>query len=241
MRVLVVEDDCALGAFLNSSLLREGYSVRCVMDGETALRELELFCPDLVLLDLSLPKLDGEDVLAELRTNYAHVSVLVVTGRSGGSQRIRCLDLGADDCLLKPFSVCELMARSRALLRRREQLSPSTVRLGNLEMNRIERRVEWDGTNIELTGREFAVLEYLMGRPGECVSREELLKQVWQMSIPSTTNVVDVYINYVRRKLSNVAQHHGVRHIIETVRGSGYRIVTSRAEMRQLAPAVSPI
>lgn len=224
MRVLVVDDDQALGEFLKSCMMREGHQVEWVGDGEAALSAAEVISPDLIILDLSLPKLDGMDVLLELRAREIDASVLVLTGRSDIDARVRCLDLGADDCLLKPFSFSELMARARAVLRRREQFIDPVLRCGDLEVNRMERRVSRAGKMVDLTAKEYSLLEYLLVRRGQCVSRTELLEQVWQIPGGSSTNVVDVYVNYLRRKLAQAASDPDSREVIETVRGSGYRV-----------------
>lgn len=224
MRVLVVDDDQALGEFLKKCMMREGHQVEWVGDGEAALEQAELLDPDLIVLDLSLPKLDGLDVLVALREREIGASVLVLTGRNDVNARVCCLDRGADDCLLKPFSFSELMARSRALLRRREQFTDPVMRCGDLEMNRMERCVTRGGRPVDLTAKEYALLDYLLVRQGHCVSRTELLEQVWQMRDTSGTNVVDVYVNYLRRKLARAACGGDASELIETVRGAGYRM-----------------
>ena len=168
--------------------------------------------PDLIVLDLSLPRKDGTEVLAEMRGRFDETAVLVLTGRSQVEERVRCLNLGADDCLLKPFSFHELTARCRALLRRREQFADPVLRHGDVELNRMERRVMQNGRSVELTVKEFALLEFLLMRRGQCCSRSELLREVWQMSPDAGTNVVDVYVNYLRRKLGAVGDgSEGVR------------------------------
>jgi DNA-binding response OmpR family regulator len=233
MRVLVVDDDKALGAFLKKGMELEGHRVTWVGDGEAALAHAESDRPDLIVLDLSLPKRDGMEVLEELRARNHDASVLVLTGRSDLDARLRCLDLGADDCLLKPFSFYELMARTRALLRRREQFSDPVLRLGDLQLNRMEHKVVRGDRTIDLTAREYSLLEFLLLHQGECVSRGALLTGAWQMPAEAGTNVVDVYINYLRRKLSppgaaqnpqQPEQPEPKDSLIETVRGSGYRI-----------------
>lgn len=221
MRVLVVEDESALGAFLKHGLELEGHTVECVEDGEAALTRAAENHPDLILLDLSLPKFDGTEVLAELRARHDDAAVLVLTGRNDLKVRVLCLDLGADDCLLKPFSFLELTARCRALLRRRRQAADLVLRCGDVELHRIEHKVVRAGRPVELTAKEFALLEYLMLHRGECVSRGELLAEVWQTNAETGTNIVDVYINYLRRKVDV-----GESGVIETVRGSGYRLST---------------
>ena len=221
MRVLVVEDDKALGAFLRQGLEAEGHDVVWVEDGDAALERVAEASPELMVLDLSLPRRDGMEVLEELRARQHDSSVLVLTGRSEVNARVQCLETGADDCLLKPFSYYELLARCRALLRRRRQTADPLLRHGELELHRIERRVALAGKMVSLTAKEFALLEYLMLHKGECVSRARLLTDVWQMAAETGTNVVDVYVNYLRRKLSS---GDGGPPMIETVRGSGYRL-----------------
>jgi DNA-binding response OmpR family regulator len=193
MRILIVEDDAALGLFLQKGLKLEGHEVTWVGDGEAALIHAEQYRPDLMVLDLSLPKKDGTEVLAEMRGRFDETAVLVLTGRSDVEERVKCLNLGADDCLLKPFSFHELTARCRALLRRREQFADPMLRHGDVEMNRMERRVVRNGRLVELTVKEFALLEFLLMRRGRCCGRSELLREVWQMSPDAGTNVVDVY------------------------------------------------
>jgi DNA-binding response OmpR family regulator len=238
MRVLVVEDDSALGGFLMKGLQLDGHDVEWLEDGQAAIDRMSDRRPDLLLLDLSLPKKDGTEVLESLIGRFDGMAVLVLTGRNDVEARVRCLNLGADDCMLKPFSFNELRARCRALLRRREQYADPILRVGGLELNRIERKVSRDGQPIDLTVKEFALLEFLLQRRGLCCSRAELLREVWQMTSDTGTNVVDVYINYLRRKLSAayLAAHRGesgvagtsvvelTPELIETVRGEGYRL-----------------
>jgi DNA-binding response OmpR family regulator len=227
MRVLVVEDDHALGSFLKHGMELEGHRVGWVEDGEAALTESAEDRPDLVLLDLSLPKRDGMEVLTEMRARHDDCAVLVLSGRNEVDARVQCLDLGADDFLLKPFSYFELTARCRALLRRRQQFADPVLRHGDLELHRIEHKVMRGGRAIQLTAKEFSLLEYLLLHQGECVSRSELLAEVWQMPDETGTNVVDVYVNYVRRKVEDGTEHDasaGRGGMIETVRGSGYRL-----------------
>lgn len=228
MRVLVVEDDHALGGFLKQGMELEGHRVEWVQDGEAALASVLADHPDLVLLDLSLPKRDGMEVLTEVRACHEDAVVLVLTGRSDVDVRVQCLDMGADDYLLKPFSYFELTARCRALLRRRKQFADPVLRHGDLELHRIEHKVLRGGRQVCLTAKEFSLLEYLLLHRGECVSRSELLASVWQMSEQTGTNVVDVYVNYLRRKVGDAVgdAHAGSSQasLIETVRGAGYRL-----------------
>ncbi|MEO8736313.1 MAG: response regulator transcription factor [Edaphobacter sp.] len=235
MQVLIVEDDAALGSFLQKGLKLEGHDVAWVGDGETALLYAQEHRPDLMVLDLSLPRKDGTEVLAEMQGRFDEMAVLVLTGRSEVEERVKCLNLGADDCLLKPFSFHELTARCRALLRRREQFADPVLRHGEVELNRMDRRVTRSGRGVELTVKEFNLLEFLMLRRGRCCTRSELLREVWQMSPDAGTNVVDVYINYLRKKLGAGNVDEAAEYsVIETVRGEGYQM----GSMRKLAPRV---
>src|ERR1700677_4665612 len=182
MRVLIVEDDAALGLFLQKGLKLEGHDVAWVGDGEAALEYAEEHRPDLIVLDLSLPRKDGTEVLAELNGRFDETSVLVLTGRSQVKDRVKCLNLGADDCLLKPFSFSELSARCRALLRRREQFADPMLRVAGVELNRMDRSVTRNGARVDLTAKEFALLEYLMQARGRVCLRSDLLRDVWQGS-----------------------------------------------------------
>jgi len=225
MRVLIIEDDAALGLFLQKGLKLEGHDVEWVGDGEAGLQHAEEHRPDLIVLDLSLPRKDGTEVLEAMRGRFDDTAVLVLTGRSQVEERVKCLNLGADDCLLKPFSFHELRARCRALLRRREQFADPVLRHGDVELNRMERRVMRNGRTVELTVKEFSLLEFLMQRRGRCCGRAELLREVWQMSPDAGTNVVDVYVNYLRKKLGAVSVGGDVgSSVIETVRGEGYQM-----------------
>ncbi|MBB5057610.1 DNA-binding response OmpR family regulator [Granulicella aggregans] len=255
MRVLVVEDDCSLGGFLVKGLRLDGHEVEWVEDGQAALDRMADRRPALLVLDLSLPKKDGTEVLEALVGRFDGMAVLVLTGRCDLEVRIQCLNLGADDCMLKPFNLSELRARCRALLRRREQYADPVLRVGGLELNRIERKVTRDGQIVDLTTKEFALLEFLLQHRGLCCSRSELLREVWQMKADTGTNVVDVYINYLRRKLAAAyaTAHLGSAEpgesvaeiaigelgseLIETVRGEGYRLSDSSASFARVGDA----
>ncbi len=219
MRVLVVDDDKALSLFLARGLEQDGHRVSVVQDGGQAVSSFRDERPDLTILDLSLPVKDGEDVLREMRAIEAELPVLILTARQEVETRVRCLDLGADDLMTKPFSLYELRARCRALLRRKRE-ARITLKAGNVELDRLEHRVRQGGELVELTNKEFALLEYLLLNRGQCVTRVELLDTVWAMEPAQTTNIVDVYINYLRRKLKDAPPGQ----IIRTVRGQGYLI-----------------
>ncbi|MDQ2840437.1 MAG: response regulator transcription factor [Acidobacteriota bacterium] len=237
MRVLVVEDDPALAVFVQKGLMLEGHEVDRASDGEAALEMVAQQAPDLVVLDLGLPCRDGTEVLEVLRVSFPSCLVLVLTGRNNVQERIRCLNLGADDFVLKPFSFHELMARCRALLRRRDRFADPMLRFGGLELNRMERTVFYGGNRVELTAKEFALLEFLMLRRGNSCSRAELLTEVWHSTPEAGTNVVDVYITYLRKKLSTAQPKDDVwPSVIETVRGLGYRMRDRRSVPRVDVP-----
>lgn len=241
MQILIVEDDTALGLFLQKGLKLEGHDVEWVGDGEAALEQMHKRRPDLMVLDLSLPKRDGIEVLEQMKGSFDETAILVLTGRSMVEERVKCLNLGADDCMLKPFSFHELTARCRALLRRRERFADPVLRHGDVELNRMERRVTRSGMVVELTGKEFSLLEYLIQRRERCCSRAELLEGVWQMSPDAGTNVVDVYVNYLRKKLGAVGvEDDAGPAVIETVRGEGYRM-NNRAGTEKKQPGREPV
>jgi DNA-binding response OmpR family regulator len=226
MRLLIAEDDPALGNFLARGMEQEGHAVTMTTDGEMAMEAVRNDLPEMAVLDLNLPRRDGTEVLEFLRTLTEDVPVLILTARREPEVRLRCLEMGADDFMLKPFSFAELRARCRALQRRR---SPGLVlRSGDVELKRVERSVTHKGQPVALTTREFALLEYLMLHRGKPVSRATLLQEVWNTMEPAGTNVVDVYINYLRRKLEGGSSQEdagaGAAPLIRTVRGVGYVI-----------------
>ncbi|MGA2216580.1 MAG: response regulator transcription factor [Terracidiphilus sp.] len=235
MRILIAEDDKALGLFLSRGLEADGHKVRLVCDGGAAIEAFSQETPDLTILDLNMPVKDGEQVLGELRVLNADLPVLVLTGRQEVDTRVRCLDLGADDLMIKPFSLHELRARCRALLRRKRD-ARLQLRAGDLELDRLDHTARRAGHRIELTNKEFALLENLMLNRGHCVSRVELLDAVWNMEPVQTTNIVDVYVNYLRRKLCDPPPGR----LIRTVRGQGY-VVPLEADMNLTSLSVLPI
>jgi len=220
MRILVVEDDTALAGFLKKGLEAEHYAVDVAPDGEEARLSASESDYDLVALDLNLPKVDGLMVLRAVRVKKPSLPVLVMTGRSRIEDRVQALDAGADDCLVKPFSYSELSARVRALLRRRPVLNGLLLKVADLELNRVERTVERSGKRIELTSKEFGLLEYLLRNAGHRLTRNMIVEHVWNLSFDTGTNVVDVYINYLRKKVDEGFTPK----LIHTVRGVGYEL-----------------
>jgi DNA-binding response OmpR family regulator len=220
MRILVAEDDEALGRFIRQGLEAENHAVEIFTDGEQARNAATDNDFDLVVLDLNLPKLDGVSVLRHLRMKKPTLPVLVLTQRTRVEDRVQCLDLGADDYLGKPFSFNELSARIRALVRRSHLPSESVLTVADLKLDRVEHSLERAGRRIELTTKEFSLLEYLMRNAGRRVTRSMIIEHVWNLTFDTTTNVVDVYINYLRRKVDD---GHPVK-LIHTVRGVGYEV-----------------
>jgi DNA-binding response OmpR family regulator len=194
MRILIAEDDEALSRFVRQGLEAENHTVNVFADGEQARNAATENDYDLVVLDLNLPKVDGVGVLRYLRMKKPSLPVLVLTQRTKVEDRVQCLDLGADDYLGKPFSYSELSARIRALVRRSHLPSESVLSVGDLKLDRVERRVERAGRRIDLTTKEFSLLEYLMRNAGRRVTRSMIIEHVWNLTFDTTTNVVDVYI-----------------------------------------------
>lgn len=218
MRILIVEDDKALAEFICCALGTEGHTIEAVNDGAQAHDRVTTEQFDLILLDLNLPGRDGVEILTAARQAQRAASIMVVTGRAQVADRVHCLDLGADDCLVKPFAVSELVARTRALARRSLVAKDSVLYCGDLEMDRVRRTVTCAGVPVHLTATEFALAEFLLLHKGECVQRGQLLENVWKMPAASDSNIVDVYINYLRRKLG----HGSAKSMVQTVRGEGY-------------------
>jgi DNA-binding response OmpR family regulator len=216
-RVLVVEDDVDIAGVLRRSLDKEGYDVRIAGDGESALDEAGMFEPDAVVLDLGLPKLDGVEVCRRLRAD-GDVPILILTARDAVDARVEGLDSGADDYLVKPFERDELLARMRALLRRRPPRGSAFMVVGDLRLNPDTREVFRGERKLDLTAREFELLEYLMRNARIVVSRQTLLDEVWGYHPFAETNTVDVFISNLRRKLEDGGQPR----ILHTMRGAGY-------------------
>jgi DNA-binding response OmpR family regulator len=196
MRILVVEDDAPLASYIRKGLEAEHYAVDVALDGEQGALMARDLDYDLLVLDLNLPKLDGISLLRNLRPSKPEVPVLVLTARPLVEDRVHALDSGADDCINKPFSYSELSARVRALMRRGRPSVESILQIADLQLNRIERKVRRNGRQIELTAKEFALLEYLMRNAGRRITRSMIIEHVWNISFDTSTNVVDVYIIY---------------------------------------------
>jgi two-component system response regulator MprA len=216
-RVLIVEDDDAIADVLRRSLRNEGYEVRTSADGIEALDVAAGFIPDLVVLDLGLPGLDGVEVCRRLRTD-GDVPILMLTARAETEDRVTGLDSGADDYLVKPFERKELLARIRALLRRRPPRGSASLEVGDLCLNPDTREVRRGERDIELTNREFELLEFLMRNERLVVSRERLLDEVWGYDPMAATNTIDVFISTLRRNL----EADGETRLLHTQRGAGY-------------------
>jgi DNA-binding response OmpR family regulator len=216
-RVLVVEDDDEIADVLRRSLRQEGPQVRTAVDGEEALEAARDFVPDMVVLDLGLPKLDGVEVCRRLRED-GDVPILILTARTDTEDRVRGLDAGADDYLVKPFERAELLARLRALMRRRPPRGSASLRVGDLVLNPDTREVVRGRRQLDLTAREFELLEFLMRNQKLVISRERLLEEVWGYDPTSMTNTIDVFISNLRRKL----EEGGEDRLLHTKRGAGY-------------------
>jgi DNA-binding response OmpR family regulator len=218
VRVLVVEDDEEIAQVLQRSLRMEGYEVKLAGDGVRGLEEAHAFLPDLIVLDLGLPRLDGVDVAKRLREDGDEVPILMLTARDALESRVEGLDVGADDYLVKPFERQELLARMRALLRRRPPRGMAPLRVADLMLNPDTHEVSRGERKIDLTQREFELLEYLMRNERLVISRQKLLDEVWGYDPFSITNTIEVFVSNLRRKL----EADGEPRLLHTVRGAGY-------------------
>jgi two-component system OmpR family response regulator len=223
VRVLVVEDETRMAALLKRGLEEEGYAVDLAADGDEGLFLAMENEYDLVLLDAMLPRRDGYDVCRTLRERRRWAPVLMLTARDGIADRVAGLDAGADDYLTKPFAFAELTARLRALLRRGSTERAPVLEVGDLTLDPAAHSVHRAGQNVDLTAKEFALLELLMRHPGEVLSRTRILEHVWDFAYDPSSNVVDQYIAYLRRKIDRPFD----REDVETVRGAGYRLRAS--------------
>jgi len=231
MRILVAEQDRALGTFLERSFDAENYAVDLAADGEAAKALAESREYDAAIFDLNLGGPEGMDVLRTVRLRRERLPILVLSNRTRPEERAQALDLGADDLVVKPFAFSELSARVRAMLRRGARVADTILRVADLELNRVERTVHRAGRRIELTPKEFSLLEYLMQNTGTRVTRAQIIQHVWNLSFDTMTNVVDVYINYLRKKVDAGSEVK----LIHTIRGVGYKLEAVRAVGRGAA------
>jgi DNA-binding response OmpR family regulator len=218
MRILVVEDEKKVASFIKKGLEEEHYAVDVAYDGEEGLALAQMNEYDLVLLDLMLPKLDGMEVLKGIRGNGSSVPILVLTAKDSVEDIVTGLDSGSDDYLTKPFSFAELLARVRALLRRKAKEKTDLLMVDDLSLSTSTHRAERGGRDIELTAKECALLEYFMRNPNRILTRTLISEHVWDYHFDPGTNVVDVYVNYLRKKID----HGFEKKLIYTIRGSGY-------------------
>jgi two-component system OmpR family response regulator len=222
LRILLVEDDVKFARTVARGLEREGYTVDLAHTGDDALLQADAREYDAVILDVLLPGIDGHEVCRTLRDRDRWVPVLMLTALGEVADRIRGLDIGADDYLVKPFDFGELLARLRALIRRGPSERPAAIEVGNLHADPFTRVVTWTGHTAELTPREYDLLAFMLRRPGELISRSQLLDHVWAEDYGGSPNIVDVYIGYLRRKL----ERPSLPRLIRTVRGAGFVLET---------------
>jgi heavy metal response regulator len=220
MRVLVVEDEPRIADFVARGLTENGYSVDTARDGEEALHWPSVADFDVIILDVMLPRVDGIVVCQTLRRQGAQTPILMLTARDAVEDRVLGLDSGADDYLVKPFAFAELLARVRALCRREPALLGTTLTVGDLSLDTVTREVTRGRASVDLTAKEFALLEYLMRHPDQVLSRTVIAEHVWNYDFDNVTNVIDVHVKNLRRKIDGEYEHK----LIHTMRGIGYRI-----------------
>lgn len=216
--ILVVEDEAKLAQFIKLELSYEGYEVTIASDGLTGLAEAREVNPDLILLDWMLPGISGLEICRRLRSTGDKVPIILLTAKDEVSDRVAGLDAGADDYIVKPFSIEELLARIRANLRRTQERDPDLLQFADLRLNRSTREVERESRSIELTAKEFDLLEYLLNHPRQVLTRDQILERVWGYDFMGDSNIIEVYIRYLRLKL----EANGEKRLIQTVRGVGY-------------------
>ena len=220
MRILLLEDEPKVSALVKRGLTAERYAVDVTADGLEALEHAQAYPYDLILLDLMVPRLSGTEVLTRIRRVNTFVPILVLTARDSVEDKVRLFEIGADDYLTKPFAFAELLVRVKALLRRGPVNRASTLRIGDLELDRLTQQVKRTGRRIELTAKEYSLLEYLMQNPDRVLSRNMIIEHVWDQSFDGITNIVDVYVRHLRSKIDEGSEMK----IIRTVRGTGYMI-----------------
>lgn len=218
MRILVVEDEKKVASFIKKGLQEEHYAVDIAYDGEEGLALAQINEYDLILLDIMLPKLDGMEVLRRIRRNGFGVPILILTAKDSVEDIVTGLDTGSDDYLTKPFSFAELVARVRALLRRKAKEKTDILTIGDLSLSTSTHRVKRGTREIELTPKEYALLEYFMRNPNRILTRTLITEHVWDYHFDPETNVIDVYVNYLRKKIDQGFE----KKLIHTIRGSGY-------------------
>ena len=218
MRVLIVEDDRKLGEFVARGLRAERFAVDLAGDGREGQRYIDTYPYDVLILDLMLPRLNGSELLQRVRRSHPSLPVLVLTARDATEDKVKHFEAGADDYLTKPFDFAELVVRVKALLRRSPMERTEVLRIADLELNRLTQQVRRGGQRIDLTAKEYALLEYLLSSPGRVYSRTMILEHVWDQSFQGVTNIVDVYVRYLRRKVDDPF----ALKLIHTVRGVGY-------------------
>ncbi len=220
MRILVIEDNHRLNSSLASSLTHEGYSVDSAYDGQEGQDLAEMTAYDLIILDILMPKKDGLEVCRDLRRRRVHTPILLLTARDGVDDRVKGLDCGADDYLVKPFAMRELLARLRALLRRQQPSKQGRLEMGDLVIDPTIHSVERAGRSIDLTPKEFALLEYFMYHPNQVVTRGMIEQHIWNYDFECESNVIDVYVRRLRRKIDDTF----TTKLLTTDRGIGYRL-----------------
>ena len=226
MRILIAEDDAPLATVIAQAFKSEGHVAEVACDGHDALQRMQKEEFDFLILDLNLPIISGSEVLHQVRGKNPDVPILILTATDEVAERVTCLDAGADDYLTKPFSFSELSARVRAVLRRKNQPGQAYLKVADLELDYMQRTVHRGGRVIELTPKEFALLEYFMRNPGKHITRNMIIEHVWKLSPDTMTNVVDVYVNYLRKKIDEGAKVK----LICTVRGVGYEFGDNHAD-----------